>query len=56
MTDIRRVIITLGPAPAVVRRGDQLFIQIAPHMGYAGRPSSITVRNVVTGQVQGPEQ
>ncbi len=56
LTNIRRVVITLGPAPAVARRGDQLFIQVAPHLGYAGRPSSITIRNVVTGQVQGPEE
>ena len=37
-------------------RGDTLIIQVAPQQGYAGRPSSITVRNVVTGEVQGPEQ
>lgn len=56
LTDVRRVVITLGAAPALARRGDTLFIQVAPHLGYAGRPSSITVRNVVTGQVQGPEE
>jgi Domain of unknown function (DUF4908) len=56
LTDVRRVVISLGPNPALARRGDTLFIQVAPHLGYAGRPSSITVRNVVTGQVQGPEQ
>jgi len=33
-----------------------LIIQVAPQLGYAGRPSSITIRNVVTGAVQGPEQ
>lgn len=56
MTTIRRVVITIGPAPGVIMRGEQLSIQVAPQMGYAGRPSSITIRNVVTGQVQGPEQ
>jgi len=56
MTNVRRVVITLGPTPAAMLRGDQLFIQVAPQMGYAGRPSSITIRNVVTGAVQGPEE
>ncbi|MBN8605979.1 MAG: DUF4908 domain-containing protein [Caulobacterales bacterium] len=56
MTNVRRVIITFGPTPAVALRGDQLLIQVAPQLGYAGRPSSNTIRNVVTGSVQGPEQ
>lgn len=56
MTNVRRIIITIGRTPAVALRGNQLFIQVAPQYGYAGRPSSITVRNVVTGAVQGPEQ
>lgn len=56
MTSVRRVVIIFGPSPAVVQRGDQLIIQVAPQMGYAGRPSSNTIRNVVTGEVQGPEQ
>lgn len=56
MTTVRRVIIVFGPSPAVVQRGDQLIIQVAPQMGYAGRPSSNTIRNVVTGEIQGPEQ
>jgi hypothetical protein len=50
------VIITVGNTPRIAMRGDQLFIQVAPQLGYAGRPSSNTVRNVVTGEVQGPEQ
>jgi Domain of unknown function (DUF4908) len=54
MTSVRQVVITLGPRPAAAQRGDTLFIQVAPHMGYAGRPSSNAIRNVVTGQVQGP--
>jgi hypothetical protein len=56
MTNVRRVIISFGPQPAVVQRGDTLLIQVAPQLGYAGRPSSNTIRNVVTGAVQGPEQ
>jgi hypothetical protein len=56
MTNVSRVTITIGPSPRVALRGDQLFIQVAPQMGYAGRPSSNTIRNIVTGQVQGPEQ
>lgn len=56
MTSVRRVIITIGRTPAVALRGDQLFIQVAPQYGYAGRPSSMTIRNIVTGAVQGPEQ
>lgn len=56
MTSVRQVIITVGDAPRIALRGPQLFIQVAPQMGYAGRPSSNTVRNVVTGSVQGPEQ
>ncbi len=56
MTSVRRVIISLGRTPAVALRGDTLFVQVAPQYGYAGRPSSMTIRNVVTGSVQGPEQ
>ncbi|HYD89431.1 MAG TPA: DUF4908 domain-containing protein [Vitreimonas sp.] len=56
MTTVRRVIITFGPQPRVVMRGDQLLIQVAPQLGYAGRPSSNTIRNVVTGEIQGPQQ
>jgi len=56
MTNVRRVIISIGQTPAVALRGDQLFIQVAPQYGYAGRPSSMTIRNIVTGSVQGPQQ
>jgi hypothetical protein len=56
MTTVRRVIITIGRSPDVALRGDTLIIQVAPQLGYAGRPSSNTIRNVVTGAVQGPEQ
>jgi hypothetical protein len=56
MTNVRRVVIGFGRTPAVALRGTTLFIQVAPQFGYAGRPSSSTVRNVVMGQVQGPEQ
>jgi len=56
MTNVRQVIISFGPQPRVLLRGEQLYIQVAPQMGYAGRPSSNTIRNVVSGEVQGPEQ
>jgi hypothetical protein len=56
MTTVRQVTITIGDAPRAALRGEQLFIQVAPQMGYAGRPSSNTIRNIVTGQVQGPER
>lgn len=56
MTNVRRVVIGLGRVPAVALRGDTLIIQVAPQLGYAGRPSSSAIRNVVMGQVQGPEQ
>jgi hypothetical protein len=56
MTNVRRVIIGVGRVPAVALRGDTLIIQIAPHLGYAGRPSSSAIRNVAMGQVQGPTQ
>ncbi|MGD9981161.1 MAG: DUF4908 domain-containing protein [Hyphomonadaceae bacterium] len=56
MTNVRRVVIGFGRVPAVALRGTTLVIQVAPQFGYAGRPSSSTIRNVVMGQVQGPEQ
>ena len=56
MTNVRHVIIAIGRVPAVALRGDTLIIQVAPQLGYAGRPSSSAIRNVVMGQVQGPEQ
>jgi hypothetical protein len=56
MTNVRRVVITFGQRPAVATDGATLFIQVAPQLGYAGRPSSNTIRNVVTGEIQGPTQ
>lgn len=56
ITNVRRVIITIGRVPAAQLRGDTLLVQVAPELGYAGRPSSGAVRNVVSGQVQGPQQ
>ncbi len=56
LTTVRHVLIIIGPTPAAALRGDTLIVQVAPQYGYAGRPSSTTIRNVVTGQVQGPEQ
>jgi len=56
ITNVHHVIITLGASPHVVLQGDLLLIQIAPALGYAGRPSSAAVRNVVSGVVAGPEE
>jgi len=56
MTVVRRVVITIGPAPGATLRGESLTIQVAPQMGFAGRPSSNTIRNVATGTIQGPQQ
>jgi len=56
LTTVRHVVITIGPQPGVITREETLTIQVAPQMGFAGRPSSATIRNVVTGQVQGPQQ
>src|SRR5262245_19326964 len=56
LTTVRHVVITIGPQPGVVLREETLIIQVAPQMGYAGRPSSNTIRNVATGNVQGPQQ
>lgn len=56
MTNVRRVVINIGRVPAIALRGDTLFIQVNPALGYAGRPSSRTVRNVAIGAVQGPQQ
>jgi hypothetical protein len=56
LTIVRRVVITVGAAPGAELRGESLTIRVAPEMGFAGRPSSATVRNVATGQIQGPTQ
>ena len=47
------MIISLA-TPAAQLRDETLLVQVAPEMGYAGRPSSNAIRNVVTGAV-GPE-
>lgn len=53
---IRRVVFTFGPAAGAVVQGDTLVIVVAPAQGYAGRPSSVTVRTVVARAAQGPER
>jgi Domain of unknown function (DUF4908) len=53
---IRQVVFIVGSHPAAAIRGDTLFIQVAPALGYAGRPSSASIRTVVQHAVQGPEQ
>lgn len=55
--NIRRVFIVLGPRPAAAVRGDTLIVQVAPDMGYAGRPSSAAIRTIVQRAAeQGPER
>lgn len=44
-----RVTLRLGRAPAARRQGDALDIAVAPSMGYAGRPSTHQISNVLTG-------
>ena len=56
MTTVRHVVITIGTRPGAVMREETLTIEVVPQMGFAGRPSSNTIRNVVTGNVQGPQQ
>lgn len=56
MTTINEVYIRFGQLPRAVMHGNQLVIEVAPQLGYAGRPSSIAVRNVVSGASQGPAQ
>ena len=46
---VSRVIIRVGPAPAARRTGEALDIQVAPNMGYAGRPSNNSLRSVLHG-------
>lgn len=53
---IRRVHFVVGPEPRAVVRGDTLIVQVAPSLGYAGRPSSASIRSVVQRAAQGPEQ
>ncbi len=55
-TSVHHVLIVIGPTPRVALQGDLLVVQVAPQLGYAGRPSSTAIRNVATGTVQGPEQ
>ena len=53
MTNVRRVMITFGNAPAVAQRGDILFIPGRAAAWLRWAPSS-TIRNVVMGTVQAP--
>jgi len=53
---VRRVVIRAGPIPAARMEGEALNIQVAPQMGYAGRPSSSAISAVLTGHTVGPER
>ncbi len=47
---IRRIRIQVGDAPAAGVQGDMLIIVVAPHLGYAGRPSSDQIRVALAGR------
>ncbi|MGE3249870.1 MAG: DUF4908 domain-containing protein [Hyphomonadaceae bacterium] len=49
---VQRVIIRVGPSPGARINGRDLNIQVAPNLGYAGRPSTTAIRSVLIG----PEQ
>ena len=53
---VRRIGINVGVAPRAQMRGDYLTIQVTPRLGYAGRPSSMMIRDAVSGAPQGPER
>ncbi|MET0181574.1 MAG: DUF4908 domain-containing protein [Caulobacterales bacterium] len=52
---VSRVQFVLGDRAGVGVRGDTLIIQVAPALGYAGRPSSASIRTVAHA-AQGPER
>jgi hypothetical protein len=53
---VRRVVIRFGAAPTVERQGDALAIQVAPQLGYAGRPSTTAIRTALAAEPMGPER
>ncbi|MBL8551501.1 MAG: DUF4908 domain-containing protein [Hyphomonadaceae bacterium] len=53
---VARVVIRIGPAPAARIEGDALDIQVAPQMGYAGRPSTTAIRAALSSGPAGPER
>ncbi len=53
---IHRIVIRIAPRPSTSVQGDELVVLVAPSLGYAGRPSSTAIRNVVTRAAQGPER
>jgi hypothetical protein len=56
VSNVRQVFIRFARQPRVILNDAQLIIEVAPQMGYAGRPSSVAVRNEISGVVQGPNQ
>lgn len=53
---VGRVQFVLGDRAAAGIRADTLIIQVAPNLGYAGRPSSASIRTVAQRAQQGPER
>jgi hypothetical protein len=52
---VRRIIINVGPSARAQMQGEALAIQVAPRLGYAGRPSSTMIRAAMGGP-QGPDR
>jgi hypothetical protein len=54
---VRRIQIVVGATPRARMQGEALTIQVAPRLGFAGRPSTMMIRDAVAGAaVQGPER
>jgi hypothetical protein len=56
VSNVRQVFIRPARQPGVTLDGARLIIDVAPHLGYEGRPSSTAVRNAIGAVVQGPER
>jgi hypothetical protein len=52
---LRRIVINVGPSARVQMQGEAIAIQVAPRLGYAGRPSSTMIRDAMGG-AQGPDR
>jgi hypothetical protein len=49
LRDVEQVNLVLGDQPSAHRDGDALIVVIAPQLGYAGRPSSAYLADVLLG-------
>jgi hypothetical protein len=65
-TVVRRVILRYGRQPGAVLVNDQLYVVVAPELGYAGRPSAAAIQQALRnprratpdndGRIEGPPQ